>query len=418
MKEDTIGRRMFMKQAALTGGGFGMLAAGAAGAQDEYGAAPAAPQDSAPAAPIDLPEGTKVPRKPLGKTGREVPILLMGCSQKFDPKYDRRLHMAYKLGVDYLDTAQGYANGQSHKTLAPFLEQVGRKNAWVTSKVHLEGRVATPENFVKHLEENCLPDLATDYLDMFFMHMVKDEALLEPEYIKMGDDLKKSGKAQLFGFSCHDGNVVELMNKAARVGGIDAIMFRYNFRQYGDMELNKSIDACKAAGIGLIAMKTQASVPEDLEKVIEFKSAQNSLAQAKIKAVWADDRIDSLVSSMQNVQQVQENVAAACSNTKLSMNEFVQLNRLAALTAAYACNGCSHLCEAKVQGNLKIAQQMRYLMYHDSYGDTETARALYAQLSPEERDFDGVDLSGAMAVCPQKINIAQRLADARAHLMA
>ena len=211
----------------------------------------------------------KVPRKNLGNTGVEVPILLMGCLQKFDPKYDRRLHRAFGLGVDYLDTAQGYAQGQSHKTLAPFLKQVGRKNLWVTSKVNLNGS-PNVEGYTSNLDV-CLKDLETDYLDLFFMHAVQSETTLDPEYIKMGEDLKKSGKIRFFGFSCHHDNVPELLTKAARVGGIDAIMFRYNFRKYGDQKLNKAIDTAKAAGIGLIAMKTQGSVPADQESVTQFK---------------------------------------------------------------------------------------------------------------------------------------------------
>ena len=36
-------------------------------------------------------------------------------------------------------------------------------------------------------------------------------------------------------------------------------MFRYNFRQYGNDKLNRGIDACVKAKVGLIAMKTQGS---------------------------------------------------------------------------------------------------------------------------------------------------------------
>ena len=40
-------------------------------------------------------------------------------------------------------------------------------------------------------------DLKTDHLDMFFMHGVKDAANLEPEFIKMGQDMKKRGAGSL-----------------------------------------------------------------------------------------------------------------------------------------------------------------------------------------------------------------------------
>lgn len=401
-RQHGIPRRDFMKGALA--GGAGLSLAG--------GARNAAADDAA----ADAPAAT-VPRKALGNTGMTIPIILMGGSQKFDSKYDRLLHRAHKMGVDYIDTAAIYAGGQSQKTIAPFLGQVGRDKVWVTSKAALYGAAASPEGYKKHLD-GCLEALQTDYLDMFFMHMIDDLDRLEPDFIKMGDDIKKSGKAKLFGFSCHDGNVAKLMQKAAAVGGIDAIMFRYNFHQYGDKELNDAIDACKAKGIGLIAMKTQASIPDDQEKVVEFKSKNWTLGQAKLKSVWADERIDAAVSHIDNLQLLEENTAAAISPAQLTMDEYHQLNRLARLTAPYTCLGCNHLCESKVDGKLKIAAALRYLMYEECYHDPETARMLYHALEPAERDFDGVDLAAATAACPQDIQIAARLQKAREHLMA
>lgn len=400
MTGEHIARRDFMKQAASYGAGASVL-----------GNSPRETfmQSAAP--------GDRVPRKQLGTTGADIPIILMGGSQKFDPRYDKVLHRAFQLGVDYIDTAQLYP--QSHQTIAPFIKQIGdRKKLWITSKVKLVGSRATPENYKANLDK-CLAELETDYLDLFFLHMITEERVLGPDFIQMSEELKKAGKIRFFGFSCHDGNVPQLLNAAAALGGgIDAIMFRYNFRQYGDVALNKAIDACKAAGIGLIAMKTQASVPADLEAVVKFQSQQFTLGQAKLKAVWADERIDAAVSGMKSVDLVMENTAAAMSPVKLSMDEFMQLNRLAALTAHYHCAGCSHVCEPRAGGRLRIADTLRYLMYHECYGDPDRARELYRNLSAEERDFEGIDLSAASAACPQGIRIAERLAQARRTLSA
>lgn len=361
----------------------------------------------------------QVPRKPLGKTGVDIPILLMGGTWTFDPNYDKVLHRAFQLGVNYIDTAQEYANGQSQKTIAPFIRQIGdRKKLWITSKVKYEGERATPERFKAELD-NCLRDLETDYLDMFFMHMITDESLLSPQTVKIAEELKQAGKIRFFGFSCHDTNVAELLSAAAKLGGgIDAIMFRYNFRKYGDVKLNRAMDECQEAGIGLIAMKTQASVPPELESVVKFQSRNFTLGQAKLKAVWADDRITAAVSGMKSVDLVTENTAAAMSPVQLSMDEFQQLDRLAALTAQHHCLGCSRYCEAQAGGRLRIADTLRYLMYAECYGEGEDARAMYNALPREARDFDQDGLRAASAACPQGIDIAARLAEARRLLEA
>jgi predicted aldo/keto reductase-like oxidoreductase len=94
------------------------------------------------------------------------------------------------------------------------------------------------------------------------------------------------------------------------------------------------------------------------------------------------------------------------------------LNRLAAHTAPLYCKGCSHRCETCVDGPLRIADTLRYLMYYECYGQQESARAMYGALRPEERDFDAPGLRAAAAACPQGINLAARLERAREVLSA
>jgi len=366
-----------------------------------------------------------VPRKKLGSTGEKVPILVLGCAQKFDDKYDKILHRCYKEGVDYLDTAHVYADGMSHKTIVPFLEQIGgREKVWITSKMPpgLRGKApfdaepGTPDFFAKGVDQ-CLKELHTDYLDLFFMHALDDPKYLEPEFIKMGEALRKSKKTRFFGFSCHGARELELLNKAAKVGGIDAIMFRYNFAKYGDLELNKAIDACKKAGIGLIAMKTQDGVQKKQADVVKFKSQDFTLGQAKLKAVWADERIDAAISHMDNTNVLKENIAAAKSPVKISMNDFNQLQQIATATAAYSCHGCEHLCEPHVAGETKIADTLRFLMYHENYNEPDKARQLFRQMTTAQRRIDGVDFTRATAACPRGIDIQARMNEAQNKLV-
>ncbi len=397
MEEKRIGRRTFLKAAAVS--------TAVVSATNLSKATPAVAQGNA------LPK-TGIPHKELGTTGVKVPILHLGTAQRLDPVYDKIMHRCFKEGVTWFDTALSYGWGASHRAIANFLTQIkDRKKMWLTSK----SGSGSPRGLTEDLDE-CLEELKTDYLDLYLMHGIDDEDMLEPEFIRLGDQLRKSGKTKFFGFSCHDGNVVELMNKAAKVGGIDAILFRYNFRRYGDRELNLAIDACKKAGIGLIAMKTNGSVPSSIEKVAQFRSDNFTLGQAKLKSVWADERIDSVVSEMDSIRVTRENIAAAKSEKHLTATESHQLNQLAALTANYACNGCDHICETIMDQKVAIADSLRFLMYHECYGKTERARQLYNEIPVQARMCETEQLQKAAAVCPQGIDIAARLQQAQMEL--
>ena len=54
------------------------------------------------------------------------------------------------------------------------------------------------------------------------------------------------------------------LTDAARLGWIDGIMATYNYRLMHTDRMKKAVDACTEAGIGLIAMKTQASLLSNL----------------------------------------------------------------------------------------------------------------------------------------------------------
>lgn len=350
-----------------------------------------------------------IPSRELGNTGIQVPIMQLGTAQDLDMQYDKVMHRSFQAGVTWFDTALAYGWGSSHRAIKNFLTQIGnRKKLWLTSKSGSESVSGLRRGIDEALDE-----LGTDYLDLYLMHGIDDADLLEPEFLALGEELKAKGKTRLFGFSCHDGNVVELLEKAARVGGIDAILFRYNFRKYGDLELNRAIDACHRAGIGMLAMKTQGSVPKNLESVVEFRSKNFTLGQAKLKSVWADERISSIVSEMDSVKYVRENVDAARSEKSLTAEESHQLNQLAALTASYACNGCNHLCESTVSRDVSIAAPLRFLMYYECYGKRERARELYSAIPASARDFSEAELQQACRACPQGIDIPARLRRAR-----
>ena len=92
-----------------------------------------------------------------------------------------------------------------------------------------------------------------------------------------------------------------------------------------------------------------------------------------------------------------------------SDNEIHQLNRLAAMTAQYSCQGCSHLCEKAVNNSARIADSLRYLMYHECYGKRDVAKEFYQQIPINNRSLTDQETTIAQSMCPQGIDIKSRL---------
>ena len=65
---------------------------------------------------------------------------------------------------------------------------------------------------------------------------------------------------------------------------------------------------------------------------------------------------------------------------ELDKKDFAFLADYARKTCDGYCAGCSKICAAATPAMPYVADVMRYLMYYNSYGDTEMARQLYSEL--------------------------------------
>jgi predicted aldo/keto reductase-like oxidoreductase len=353
----------------------------------------------------------QVPRRRLGKTNETIPILLVGGGMGFQGSTDPRIKLALEHGANYIDTARKYAGGSSEKNAGATLKQLGaREKTWITSK--------TPKWTARGLEQDVafsLESLQTSYVDLYFLHELDELGPLnDAELVKTVERLKKEKKIRFFGFSCHGGNVAELLHAAAARPFIDAVMFKYSFRDYGNKELNEAIDAAHKADVGLIAMKTQSSEAGMANAVQKFEQTGKwNKYQAVLKAVWEDKRIAAAVSHMVDLKQMKENLAAALDGRKLGANERGAIRRYAEATRAHACDGCDHLCAPAVAAPVRIATTLRCLMYHDSYADPEKARRVFSELPSEARQLAGVDFSAASRACPHGIDLVAQMERAR-----
>jgi uncharacterized protein len=344
----------------------------------------------------------QVPRRVLGKTGVKIPILCMGGSLPLDPRFDPKLAECVKYGVNYFDQADCYSGGEGEPALGAFVNRANlRSKVFITTKSDDKDPKGFEETFLQSLEK-----LKTDYVDMYFLHGLKKPEHINDELKVVVERLRKEKKLKFFGFSCHDGTVAELLEIAAKTPWIDAVMFRYNFHQYGNDKLNRAIDAAHKANVGLIAMKVQGSAVSFDDKVKKFEQTGKwNRYQAAMKAAWADERLAGAVSDMDNLDKVRENIAAALDKNKLTQAEVEALYKYADATRGMTCDGCDHLCGAALNAPLQIGPTLRYLMYHDVYGKSELAKDLYRKLPADARDFAAVDFAAARAACPHKVDI-------------
>lgn len=357
-----------------------------------------------------------VPSRPFGKTGVKVSILSLGGTYNLKSR-QLLLRQALKMGVTYWDTANSYSGGNSERGIGKYFARYpeDRKKIFLVTK----SRGSDPDGLSQHLYTS-LERMQTDYVDLFFIHAVSDvnDEVNRPEIKAWAKRARAEGRIRFFGFSTHN-NMAQCLMDGARLGWIDGIMASYNYRLMNTPAMKQAAEAVKQAGIGLTAMKTQATwisnfysdvgkQNETASKLTEqFVARGFTPEQAKLKVVWENPGIASICSAMPNLTYLQANVAAALDKTRLSDADHNILNQYARETAGGYCAGCARLCESVMAENIPVSDVMRYLMYYHNYGRRRQAVRKFNNIPAiYRRRLASMDYSKAERICPQNIPIA------------
>jgi predicted aldo/keto reductase-like oxidoreductase len=368
-----------------------------------------------PDQPVEL-----LPKRKLGRTGVEVSILGVGGGVQLDTRY---LNMMHSLGIRYIDMAKSYAEGAAERAVADWLGQTGYRKQYV---LVTKDQAKSPDEWVKMLDER-LEALKTDYLDLFLLHGFGDEDysgpdgakwLLDKDWVKAADQMRKSGKVRGLGFSSHVRPIelrTELLQAAASAGSwVDAIMVATSPTLMRDnQEFNRALTACHEAGVGLISMKETYFGVDTIDGVIpEFKRRGLSRVAAVLTAMWTDERFSCVCSHMDNIKYLKENADTAKKFKPLTADELAAVDRMLRRCKPPLCVACDGSCQRAAGTQADLNAIARYVTYAEQNGQLREARKLFAALPAEARDWSGADLHAASHACRSRLDFARILAKA------
>jgi aryl-alcohol dehydrogenase-like predicted oxidoreductase len=358
-----------------------------------------------------------LPRRTLGRTGVDVTILNQG-TWRAPGALDRILRFAYAQGVRYFDTARSYGSESGFKRWFQAMPEVRKEIFLVTKDVPR----SSPREMLTLIDQR-LEALGTDYIDLIFFHALGDHDInreLEwprsKEFKETAEAIRKSGKAKFVGFSTHHPRRAEILQNAAEGGFVDAIMLQYTPWLGDDAPLNRALDACHKAGIGLVSMKQvagQGNGPSVLDEVFRrapvLKEKGLTPYQGLLHAIWTDERISSSCVSMRTLDQIRENSEAARVFEPLKQAQIHELRDAFLAVGPTFCADCDGRCARAGGTDAPLGELTRFLTYHEHHGYRSEARKLYARLPEAQRDWKGADLAAARAACPNRLDFARLL---------
>lgn len=258
---------------------------------------------------------TPMPMATLGKTGMRVSRFTLGgyhYLRNGEEEGIRIIRRAIELGVNFFDSAHKYNAGASDTVYGKALKGGLRQKVLLMSKAQFRERYSA----MQQLEET-LQRMQTDYLDLWQCHEVStheevDRILAPGGALEAFVRAKEQGKVRHIGFSGHrDPTVHQRLLDA--FDGWETVQFPVNLIDPHYLSFIENVlPKARAKGLGIIAMKSNAIGNITKNKVATIPEC--------LRFAWSQD-VDTLVSGVETVRQLEENVAACKTFRKMSAEE-------------------------------------------------------------------------------------------------
>jgi aryl-alcohol dehydrogenase-like predicted oxidoreductase len=166
----------------------------------------------------------------LGSTGVKVSVHCLGTMMFGpwgNPDHDdsvRIIHKALDSGINFIDTADVYSQGESEEIVGKALE--GRRDeVFLATKVHGQmGKNPMDQGnsrfWIMKEVENSLRRLGTDHIDLYQIHR-PEEQTADEETLSALTDLVRQGKVRYFGSSTYPGWRIVEAQWAADSSGLE-----------------------------------------------------------------------------------------------------------------------------------------------------------------------------------------------------
>jgi predicted aldo/keto reductase-like oxidoreductase len=364
------------------------------------------------------------------KAAPELSILGFGCMRlpvKEDGKIDedhatKMLRYAIDHGVNYVDTAYPYHNGESEPFVSRALSGGYREKVYLATKLP-SWLITSRGDMDKYLNEQ-LVRLNTDHIDFYLVHGLNSgfwENLSGLGITDFLSDAIADGRIRHAGFSFHDS--VTLFKKIVDAYDWTFAQIQYNFMDQHYQAGTEGLRYAAKKGLGVVVMEPIRGglLGRDIAGVREIwqeAKTPRSPAEWALRWVWNHPEVTVVLSGMSAMEQVKQNVALAGTGhsgslTKEELSLYGKVRKELETRVMIPCTNCGYCmpCQNGVnipicfeefnKGNIYEAKEQatqHYMMLCGGFFDNQPH---FASLCKECGECEGK--------CPQGLPIQEHL---------
>ncbi len=370
-----------------------------------------------------------VETREMNKIGIKNSLLGFGCMRfpttadgKIDEKSAQQmLDKAIAAGVNYIDTAYPYHNGESEPFVGRALKKYDRSSLYLATKLPV-WKVEKLEDVDTILKEQ-LTRLQTDYIDFYLMHALNKtswDAMLKLGVVKRLEELKAEGKIRNLGFSFHD--TYEVFEEILNYREWDFCQIQLNYMDANEQAGLKGYELTVQKQVPLIIMEpvkggTLAAFGEDITEMFHAHDREASVASFALRWVGSLPNVKVILSGMSTMEQVEDNLRTFGQFRPLSEAENKTIQEVVAILNSRVQNGCTacRYCMPCPFG-VNIPAAFRTWNTYHMYQNYNVVKNRWENMEESARPKNCVKCGKCEQACPQKIHIREDLARAQEDL--
>ncbi len=365
------------------------------------------------------------------KYGNQLSILGFGCLRfpqkmgKIDMEQtEQQIMAAIEGGVNYLDTA--YVYGGSEAAVGEILEKNNARDRVKIATKLPHYLIKSREGLDKLFQEE-LKRLRTDHVEYYLMHMLTDPATWKrlqnlgiEQWLK---EKKASGAIGQVGFSYHGNS--ETFCRLVDVYDWDFCQIQYNYLDEHTQAGRKGLQYAHSKGLPVIIMEPLRggrlvnNLPEKAKKLFAEDPSRRSPAEWAFRWLWDQKEVTVVLSGMNSMEMVAENMAVASKAGvgDLDENQQAMLRKVVNAilsTVKVGCTGCGY-CMPCPKG---VDIPGTFAAYNRYYSDSKFAamKEYFMCTTLRQKSAAASQCIGCGKCekhCPQNLQIRERLQDAR-----
>jgi uncharacterized protein len=328
----------------------------------------------------------------MPKAGVELSILGFGCmrlpvrdnGQIDEPEATGMIRYAIDHGVNYVDTAYPYHNGESEPFVGRALSDGYRDRVHLATKLP-SWLIRSREDMDTYLNEQ-LFRLRTDHIDFYLVHgLVKPfwENLSALNVTEFLDDAIADGRIRYAGFSFHDN--IRLFREIVDAYDWTCAQIQYNFMDEHYQAGTVGLHYAARKGLGIVIMEPirgglLAKEIPGITEIWQKAPIRRSPAEWALGWVWNHPEPTVVLSGMSSPAQVRQNVTAAedglpCSLTKRELALVKKVKNAFKKRLVIPCTGCGY-CKPCTHG-VSIPECFEFFNRGHIYDDKGETSQIY-----------------------------------------